>query len=106
MTTTRLHSLAMTTPQAAAAPQQPENPETNPSQENSLSPGWVPAITNLMGNPLTSELGQKLQKRYSTKLSLITPTLWSHGTPMSLKKTGIIKKMKILLVLSPISHSM
>ena len=62
MTITRSQSLAMSSLQAGAGPQQPENPETNPPQESSLSPGWVHATTNLMGHPLTSELGQKLQK--------------------------------------------
>ena len=47
MTTTRSQSLAMSSPQAVPAPQQPESPESIPAQEESLSPEWVHAITNL-----------------------------------------------------------
>ena len=42
------HQVSIPSPQAAAAPQQPENPETNLSQGSSLSPVWVHGITNLM----------------------------------------------------------
>ena len=59
MTTT---TLAMSSPQAAAAPQQTESSESIPSQGSSLSPEWIHAITNLMGHPLTSEIGQRIQK--------------------------------------------
>ena len=52
----------MSSPQAAAAPQQPENPESIPSQGSSLSPEWIHAITNLMGYPMTLEIGQAIQK--------------------------------------------
>ena len=52
----------MSSPQAGAAPQQPENPESIPSQGTSLSPEWIHAITNLISHPLTSEIGQKIQK--------------------------------------------
>ena len=58
----RSQSLAMSSPQAAAAPQQPENCESIPCQGSSLSPEWIHAITNLMGHPLTSEIGQRIQK--------------------------------------------
>ena len=47
MTTTRSQSLAMSSPEAVPAPQQPESPESIPAQEESLSPEWVHAITNL-----------------------------------------------------------
>ena len=62
MTTTRSQSLAMSSPQAAPAPQQPENPESIPAQERSLSPEWIHAITNLRGHPMTSEIRQRIQK--------------------------------------------
>ena len=52
----------MSTPQASSASQEPESPETIPSQESLLSPEWIHAITNLMGHPLTSEKGQRIQK--------------------------------------------
>ena len=61
MTTTRSQSLAMSSPQAAPAPQEPESHECIPSQESPLSPEWIHAITNLMGHPLTSEIGQRIQ---------------------------------------------
>ena len=62
MSTTRSQSLPIPSPQAAAAPQQAENPENIPNQERSLSPEWIHAITNLMGHPMTSEIGQGIQK--------------------------------------------
>ena len=52
----------MSSPQALAAPQEPESPESNPSQGSPQSPEWIHAITNLMGRPLTSEIGQRIQK--------------------------------------------
>ena len=62
MTTTRSQSLAMSLPQAAPAPQQPESPESIPAQEESLSPEWVHAITNLLSHSITSEIGQRIKK--------------------------------------------
>ena len=62
MTTTRSQSQAMSSPQAAAAPKEPQNHESIPSQGSPLSPGWIHAITNLMGHQLTSEIGQNIQK--------------------------------------------
>ena len=37
-------------------------PDRIPSQESSLSPEWIHAITALMGHPLSSELGKYIQK--------------------------------------------
>ena len=62
MTTTRSQSLAMSSPQAAPVPQQPESPESIPTQEEYLSPEWVHAITNLLSHPITSEIGQRIKK--------------------------------------------
>ena len=62
MTTTRSQSLAMSSPQAAPATQQPENPESIQVQERSLSPEWIHAITNLLSHPMTSEIRQRIQK--------------------------------------------
>ena len=62
MTTTRSQSLAMSSPQAVPAPQQPESPESIPAQEESLCPEWVHAITNLLSHSITSEIGQKIKK--------------------------------------------
>ena len=71
-TTTRSQSLAMSSPQAAPAPQEPEIPESIPSQQSPLSPEWIHSITNLMGHPLTSEIGKTSRNGSSPKLSLIT----------------------------------
>ena len=59
---TRSQSQAMSSHQPTAALQQPENPESIPSQGSPLSPEWIHAITSLMGHPLTSLIGQKIQK--------------------------------------------
>ena len=56
-TTTRSQSQAMSSPKAVAAPQQPANPVVNSHQGNTLHPGLVHAITNLMSHPLTSDTG-------------------------------------------------
>ena len=75
MNTTRSQSQAMSTPQPTVAPQEPESPSGTPSQESSgntpsqaspestssqecpLSPGWVHAISSIMGYSLKSEIG-------------------------------------------------
>ena len=62
MTTTRSQSLAMSSLQATPPPQQPENPESIPAQEESLSPEWIHAITNLLSYTITSEIGQRIKK--------------------------------------------
>ena len=67
MTTSSSQSLAMSTPQAFLAPLVPESPQCTPSQESPLSPGWIHAITILIGHPLTSEPGKCIH--------LITQTL-------------------------------
>ena len=80
MTTTRSQSQAMSTPQPTVAPQEPESPSSTPSQKSSgntpsqvspestssqecpFSPGWVHAISTIMGYSLKTEIGPKLQK--------------------------------------------
>ena len=62
MTTARSQSLAMSSPEAVPAPQQPESPECIPAQEESLSPEWIHAITNLFSHLITSEIGQGIKK--------------------------------------------
>ena len=82
MTTTSSQSQAqaMSTPQAAEATQESENPKSTPcqecigstpcqgspestkSQECPISPGWVYTITIILGQSLNSEIGQKIQK--------------------------------------------
>ena len=80
MTNARSQSLAMSSPQDASAPLEPENPDSIPSQECPISPKWIHAIMNPMGHPLTSDIGQRIQNWIlshgsSAKLSLITPTM-------------------------------
>ena len=62
MTTTWSQAQALAPPQGAPAPPPAEFNETNPPQGNPLTTGWIHAITNLMGFPLTSETRQKIQK--------------------------------------------
>ena len=77
MPTTRSQSKAMSTPPVSPAKEEPESPKSissqetprsipsqnsTPSLDNLLSPGWLHAITIIMGHPLKSEVGQKLQK--------------------------------------------
>ena len=108
MTTTRSQSQAMSTPQPAVAPQEPESPTTTPSQESSgstpsqassrsipsqgspestpskdspLSHGWVLAITIVMGYSLKSEVGQKLQKWVLYHLIDDPTNVWLHWDP-------------------------
>ena len=40
----------------------PLAPDRIPSQESPLSPEWIHTITILLGHPLTSEIGQHIQK--------------------------------------------
>ena len=52
----------MSTPQVSSAPLEPESPESIPYEESPISPQWIHTITILMGHPLTSEIGQCIQK--------------------------------------------
>ena len=63
MTTARSQSLAMSTPLAPSATLVPASPESTPALESPLSPGWIHAISILMGHPLTLEPGKCIQKR-------------------------------------------
>ena len=57
--TTRSQSLAMSTMHTSPAPLVPHR---IPSQESSLSPELIHAITTLMSHPLSSEPGKYIQK--------------------------------------------
>ena len=59
LSTIRTQSLAISTMYTSPAPLVPDR---IPSQESSLSPEWIHAITILLGHPLTSEVGQNIQK--------------------------------------------
>ena len=77
MPTTRSQSKPMSTPPISSILEEPESPKSTSSQEtpwstqsinntppldNLLSPGWVHAITIIMGKSLQSEVGQMLKK--------------------------------------------
>ena len=77
MPTTRSQSKAMSTPPISSVLEEPESPKSTSSQEtpwsaqsinntsplgNQLSPGWVHAITIIMGKSLQPEAGEMLQK--------------------------------------------
>ena len=76
MPTTRSQSKAMSTPPISSILEEPESPKSEASQEtpwstqsinstpllDKLSPGWVHAITIIIGKSLQSEGGQMLQK--------------------------------------------
>ena len=77
MPTTRSQSKAMSTPPISSVLEEPESPKSTSSQEtpwstqsinntsplgNQLSPGWVHAVTIIMGKSLQSEVGEMLQK--------------------------------------------
>ena len=77
MPTTRSQYKAMSTPPINSVLEEPESPKSTSSQEcpgsnqsinntpqmgNLLSPGWVYAITIIMGESLQSEVGEMLQK--------------------------------------------
>ena len=87
MTTTRSQSPAMSPPQAAPAPQEPESPESSPSQESPLSPEWIHASTNLMGHPLTSEIGQRIQKWILSQAICDYPDLVITWDPIEFEET-------------------
>ena len=88
----------MSTPQPTVAPQEPESPSITPSQESSgstpsqvrpestpaedspLTPGWVHAISIIMGYSLKSERCQKLQKWVLYHEIDDPPTFVSPGT--------------------------
>ena len=77
MPTTRSQSKAMSTPPISSVLEEPESSKSTSSQEtpwstqsinntsplgNQLSPGWLHAITIIMGKSLQSEVGEMLQK--------------------------------------------
>ena len=86
MTTTRSQSLAMSSFQAAAAPQKPENPECIPSQGSSLSPEWIYVITILMGHPMTSEIGQRIQQLVFSQAILVYTDLVITWNPIEFEE--------------------
>ena len=126
MTTTRSQSQAMSTPQPAVAPQEPESPSSTPSQESSgndpsqaspestssqeypLSPGLVHAISTIKRYSLKSEIGQKLQKwvLYHDIDDPINFCLsWDPGTPQIMKTSDCYKNIQKVMELWSISQA-
>ena len=100
---TRSQSLAMSSPQAAPAPQQPESPESIPAQEESPSPEWIHEVTNLLSHPITSEIGQRIKKWVFYQGIPHYTNLVITWDPIEFGETESSKNMKILMVTSPIS---
>ena len=59
LSTTRSHPLAMF---IMHTPSAPPVPDRIPSKEDILSPEWTHAINAIMGHPLSSESGKRIQK--------------------------------------------
>ena len=85
-------SLAMSSTQTAAAPQEIENPESILSQGSPLSPGWIHAITNLMDHPLTSEIGQRIQKWILSQAILDCTNLVITWDPIEFEENRHLQK--------------
>ena len=119
MTTTRSQSTAMSTPQTSPTQQRPESPKstssqespgstisqetpesipsqespkTTPSQDSPLSPIWVHAITIIMGYPLKSDIGQKLQKWVLYHLIHDPRNLWLSWDPTDSDDISLLQK--------------
>ena len=123
MTTTRSQSQAMSTPQPTVAPQEPEGPSSTPFQESSqntpsqaspestssqecpLSPGWVHAISSIMGYSLKSEIGQNSRNGYNTMILMIQSTSGSPGTPLIMKTSDYYKNILKVVKLWSISQA-
>ena len=119
VTTTRSQALAMSTPQTSSAHHESDIPESAPGQENPgsipsqesargnssqegtestspqespLSPGWVHAITIILGHPLKSEIGQELQK-WVLYHAIHDPTnFWLSWDPSDYEDMGLLQK--------------
>ena len=106
----------MSTPQVSPAQQEPESPKSTSSQEspestisqetprnipsqnstpsldNLLSPGWIHAITIIMGHPLQSEVGQKLQKWVLYHLIHDPTDFWLSWDPADSEHIRLLQK--------------
>ena len=76
----------------------PRNPRSIPSQnstaslDNLLSPGWIHAITSIMGHPLKSEVGQKLQKWVLYHLIHDPTNFWVSRDPTDPEDIRLLQK--------------
>ena len=107
MPTTRSQSKAMSTPPVFPVLEEPESPKSTSSQEtprsissqnstpsldNLLSPGWIHAITIIMGHPLKSEVGQKLQKWVLYHLIHDPTDFWLSWDPTDPEDIRLLQK--------------
>ena len=96
MPTTRSQSKVMSTSPISSILEEPESPKSTSSQEtpwstqsinstqkldNLLSPGWIHAITIIMGKSLKSEVGQMLQKWIQYHLIHCHTEFWFSWDP-------------------------
>ena len=116
MPTTRSQSKAMSTPQVSPAQKKPGSPKSTPSQEspestisqetprnipsqdstplrdNLLSPRRIHANTIIMGYPLKSEVGQKLQKWVLYQLIHDPTNFWLSWDPTDSEDIRLLQK--------------
>ena len=117
MPTTRSQSKTMSTPPISSILEEPESPKSTSSQEtpwstqsinntppldNLLSPGWVHAITIIMGKSLQSEVGKMLQKWIQYHLIHDHTEFWFSWDPSDPETSDSSKNMKKVMVLLPI----
>ena len=106
MPTTRSQSKAMSTPPISSILEEPESPKSAASQEtpwstqsinstpplDKLSPGWVHAITIIMGKSLQSEVGQLLQKWIQYHLIHDHTEFWFSWDPSDPEDFRLLQK--------------
>ena len=107
MPTTRSQSKAMSTPPISSVLEEPESPKSTSSQEtpwstqsinntppigNLLSPGWVHAITIIMGKSLQSEVGEMLQKWVQYHLIPDHTEFWFSWDPSDPEDYRLLQK--------------
>ena len=69
-------------------------PDRIPSQESPLSPEWIHPITVLLGHPLTSEVGQKIQKWIIYHANLSYTKLAFKWDPIQFEDNKHLQKYK------------
>ena len=97
----------MSTPPVSPVLEEPESPKSTSSLEtprsipslnstppldNLLSPGWIHAITTLMGHPLKSEVGQVLQKWVLYNLIQDSTNFWLSWDPSDPEDIRLLQK--------------
>ena len=107
MPTTRSQSKAMSTPPISSVLEEPESPKSTSSQEtpwstqsinntsplgNQLSPGWVHAITIIMGKSLQSEVGEMLQKWIHYHIIPDNTEFWFSSDPSDPEDFRLLQK--------------